>query len=175
MPARQNFNHDIAMQCFNNHILSHMDPIFITFLYIIQVDPSVDCKTANCNREPFSVASETVAGARRPCAPPPAPPASRDCLREESKTCGSLHAKHFTPGRAGPARRRATRRSRVGTPLPVPKRSVPTRLRRVAHSNGRAIRLGVRTAVNAGHRRRRATRRSRVGTPQRRAQSGQRL
>ena len=72
-------------------------------------------------------------------------------------------------GRAGPARRRATRRSRVGTPLPVPtgpvpKRSVPTRLRRVAHSNGRAIRLGIRTAVNAG-RRRRATRRSRVGTP----------
>ncbi len=72
-------------------------------------------------------------------------------------------------GRAGPARRRATRRSRVGTPLPVltgpvPKRSVPTRLRRVAHSNGRAIRLGIRTAVNAD-RRRRATRRSRVGTP----------
>ena len=78
-------------------------------------------------------------------------------------------------GRAGPARRRTTRRSRVGTPQPVPtgpvpKRSVPTRLRRVAHSNGRAIRLGIRTAVNAG-RRRRATRRSRVGTPRRRAVS----
>ena len=77
--------------------------------------------------------------------------------------------------RAGPARRRATRRSRVGTPQPVPtrpvpKRPVPTRLRRVAHSNGRAIRLGIRTAVNAGRRRRhRATRRSRVGTPLRRA------
>ena len=59
-----------------------------------------------------------------------------------------------TKGRAGPARRRATRRSRVGTPLPVPtgpvpKRSVPTRLRRVAHSNGRAIRLGIRTSVNS--------------------------
>ena len=83
--------------------------------------------------------------ARRP------PPASRDCLREESKTCGSLLAKHFIPE----------------LPVltgPVPKRSVPTRLRRVAHSNGRAIRLGIRTAVNAG-RRRRATRRSRVGTP----------
>ena len=78
-------------------------------------------------------------------------------------------------GRADPVRRRATRRSRVGTPQPVPtgpvpKRSVPTRLRRVAHSNGRAIRLGIRTAVNAG-RRRRATRRSRVGTPLRRAVS----
>ena len=62
--------------------------------------------------------------------------------------------RHRCEGRAGPARRRATRRSRVGTPLPVPtgpvpKRSVPTRLRRVAHSNGRAIRLGIRTAVNA--------------------------
>jgi len=29
---------------------------------------------------------------------------------------------------------------------------VPTRLRRVAHSNGRAIRLGIRTTVNAGRR-----------------------
>ena len=63
--------------------------------------------------------------------------------------------RHRCEGRAGPARRRATRRSRVGTPLPVPtgpvpKRSVPTRLRRVAHSNGRATRLGIRTAVNVG-------------------------
>ena len=57
-------------------------------------------------------------------------------------------------GRAGPARRRATRRSRVGTLLPVLTRPVPTRLRRVAHSNGRAIRLGIRTDVNAGRRRR---------------------
>ena len=29
-----------------------------------------------------------------------APPASRDCLREECKTCGSLLAKHFPQGRA---------------------------------------------------------------------------
>ena len=37
-------------------------------------------------------------------APAPPPPASRDCLREESKTCGSLLAKHFTfrVGRPGP-------------------------------------------------------------------------
>ena len=51
--------------------------------------------------------------ARRPCAPPPA--RKQRLLAGRSKTCGSLLAKHFTQG-AGPARRRATRRSRVGTP-----------------------------------------------------------
>jgi len=35
-------------------------------------------------------------------APAPPPPASRDCLREEGKTCGSLLAKHFTPWAARP-------------------------------------------------------------------------
>ena len=51
--------------------------------------------------------------ARRPCAPPPA--RKQRLLAGRSKTCGSLLAKHFIQG-AGPARRRATRRSRVGTP-----------------------------------------------------------
>ena len=49
-------------------------------------------------------------------------------------------------------RLRATRRSRVGTPYrtPVPTSPVPTRLRRVAHSNGRAIRPGSRAALDGG-------------------------
>ena len=47
-------------------------------------------------------------------------------------------------------RLRATRRSRVGTPPPVPPMPVPTRLRRVAHSNGCAIRLGSHAALDGG-------------------------